>query len=91
MTASAMTSSATLRVFEYGALNTGTPSDFGGVDVDLVRCRCRSSRPPIRRRACAEYVGGQVRARTNADQVARRRCGASSASGSAFSWYSIFE
>ena len=36
MTISAMISSATLRVFENGALKTGTPRRFAPVEVDLV-------------------------------------------------------
>ena len=36
MTISPITSSATLRVLENGALNTGTPDAARGVDVDLI-------------------------------------------------------
>ena len=36
MTISAMVSSATLRVLENGALNTGMPMRRGGVEVHLV-------------------------------------------------------
>ena len=36
MTISPMTSSATLRVLENGALNTGMPSRLGGIEIDLV-------------------------------------------------------
>ena len=68
MTISPITNSATLRVFEKGALNTGTPRVARGVDVDLIcpDVEAADSDQPV---GGAEDLGVNLGAGAYADQV----------------------
>ena len=68
MTISPITSSATLRVFENGALKTGTPIAARGVDVDLIGADVEAADrdQPV---GGGEHLGVDLRARADADHV----------------------
>ncbi len=67
MTISPMTSSATLRVLENGALNTGIPASARGVEIHLVGADAEAADrdQPVRG---LEHVRGELRARADASR-----------------------
>ena len=63
-----MTSSATLRVLENGALKTGMPRCAGGVEIDLVGADAEAADrdQPV---GGVENLGGDLGARADAEQM----------------------
>ena len=83
MMISAMISSATLRVLENGALNTGTPRRLAAREVDLVGADAEAADARAGAAPASSTRGGDLRLAADAEQVhVRRACAAARPRGS---------